>query len=490
MKTGFSVFLIRVPGEAGGWEQKMAKSMTKDMTVGTPMKLILGFSIPLLFGSLFQQFYSVVDTMIVGHFLGVQALAGVGATGSVNFMIVGFCMGICSGFAIPVAHKFGARDYSGMRQVVANCVWLCIVLAVVMTVGVSFLCRQILIWMNTPEDIFQNAYSYISIIFMGIPAAILYNMLSGIIRSMGDSKTPLFFLMLSSFMNIALDLVCILTFHMGVAGAAVATVISQLVSGLLCLVYMIRKFEILHISREEWKINPTHMKMLCGMGIPMGLQYSITAVGSVILQTAVNGLGSLAVASVTAASKVSMFFCCAFDTMGATMATYGGQNVGAKKLDRVDGGLRDCILLGTVYAVIAFVIMFFFGDHLASLFVNSGETQLLANARIFLIINSAFYIPLALVNIIRFLIQGMGFSTFAVLAGVFEMAARTLAGLVLVPRIGFIGACFASPLAWIFADAFLIPAYIHVRGRLRRLFAEEEKNPVPQPETNSSSHII
>jgi len=447
----------------------MAKNSTKDMTVGSPMKLILGFSIPLLFGFLFQQFYSVVDTIIVGQFLGVNALASVGATGSINFMIIGFCMGVCNGFAIPVSHKFGARDYSGMRQFVANSAWLSIAFSVVMTTAVTLLCRNILTWMNTPEDIFENAYRYILIIFIGIPATFLYNILSGIIRSMGDSKTPLVFLVISSLLNIGLDLLCIVTFQMGVAGAAVATVVSQLISGLLCLFYMMKKFEILRITKEEWKMNPDHMKVLCGMGVPMGLQYSITAIGSVIVQTAVNSLGSVAVASVTAASKVSMFFCCPFDAMGSTMATYGGQNVGAKKLDRLGRGLFSCSILGIVYSVFAFGIMFFFGDKFAQLFVDAQETQILANARMMLIVNSAFYIPLAFVNIVRFMIQGMGFSTFAVLAGVFEMAARTLAGLFLVPEFGFSGACFANPLAWIFADSFLIPAYIHVRRKLDRM---------------------
>lgn len=452
----------------------MAKDSTKDMTIGSPMKLILGFSLPLLFGFLFQQFYSVVDTVIVGQFLGMNALAGVGATGSINFMIVGFCMGVCSGFAIPVAHKFGAKDYSGMRQVIANCVWLSLLFSAVMTVIVVFLCRNILIWMKTPEDIIEYSYSYIVIIFIGIPASYLYNMLSGIIRSMGDSKTPLLFLMLSSFLNIGLDLLCILGFQMGVSGAAVATVVSQLISGILCLFYMMKKFEILHIKKEEWKMNLTHMRTLCSMGIPMGLQYSITAIGSVILQTSVNTLGSLAVASVTAGGKVNMFFCCPFDAMGSTMATYGGQNVGARKLDRLGVGLKNCIYLGIGWSVIAFIILFFFGGNLASLFVNSADPQMLSNARLFLIICSAFYFPLALVNIIRFMIQGVGFSTFAILAGVFEMVARTLAGLFLVPHFGFVGACFASPLAWIFADAFLIPAYIHVRRKLEKMMPAEE----------------
>ena len=448
----------------------MAKDTTKDMTQGSPMKLILGFSVPLLFGFLFQQFYSVVDTVIVGRFLGVNALAGVGSTGSVNFLIIGFCMGVCNGFAIPLAHKFGAKDYAGLRQFTANAMWLSIAFAVVMTLATSLLCRNILTLMKTPEDIFEHAYIYILIIFIGIPATYLYNMLSGIIRAMGDSKTPLVFLTLSSLLNIALDLVCILNFGMGVAGAALATVVSQGVSGVLCLLYMIRKFPLLHIKKDEWKPNPSHMATLCGMGIPMGLQYSITAIGSVILQTSVNTLGAVAVASVTAAGKVSMFFCCPFDAMGSTMATYGGQNVGAKKLDRLGQGMKACVILGSVYSLLACAVLSLFGDRLAALFIDAASPEPLENARLLLIVNSAFFIPLALVNIVRFMIQGMGFGTLAILAGVCEMVARSLAGLFLVPTFGFIGVCFASPLAWIFADAFLIPAYLHVKKKLQRLF--------------------
>ncbi len=450
----------------------MNKSTTKDMTTGSPMKLILGFAVPLLFGFLFQQFYSVVDTVIVGQFLGVKALAGVGSTGSLNFMIIGFCMGVCNGFAIPVAHKFGAKDFSGMRQFIANSIWLSAVFAVAMTAAVVLLCRNILTWMNTPADIFEYAYIYILIIFWGIPASYLYNLLSGIIRSMGDSKTPLMFLLISSVLNIGLDLLCILTFHMGIAGAAAATVVSQLISGVLCLFYMKRKFDILEITKEEWKVNFDHMKILCGMGVPMGLQYSITAIGSVILQTSVNSLGSVAVAAVTAAGKVSMFFSCPFDAMGSTMATYGGQNVGAKKLDRLGKGLFSCSILGIGYALAAFAVLFFAGDIFTGLFVNEGGAEIIADARQMLVIMSAFYIPLAFVNIIRFMIQGMGFSAFAVLAGVCEMVARALAGIFLVPAFGFTGACFASPLAWILADAFLIPAYIHVRRKLGRIMGE------------------
>lgn len=446
----------------------MAKKALKDMTSGSPMKLILGFLIPMLFGLLFQQLYNMVDTIIVGKYLGVQALAAVGSTGSINFMIIGFCIGVCNGFAIPVAQKFGEKNETALRRYVANGGWLSLIFAGVMTVVVCILCRNILVWMKTPEDIIDGAYSYIIIIFLGIPVVYLYNFLSGIIRSMGDSTTPLIFLLISSVLNIILDLFTIIVLHMGVAGAAWATIISQAVSGILCLFYVRKKFAILKMQGDEWKPDKYSMRVLCGMGIPMGLQYSITAIGSVILQTAVNSLGSVAVASVTAGSKVSMFVCCPFDAMGATMATFGGQNVGAGKLDRIDQGMKSCIALGAIYSVIALAVIYFFGDVVALLFVNAGELEILRNTRTFMLVNAACYFPLALVNIVRFMIQGLGYSKFAIIAGVCEMAARTLVGFCLVPLVGYIAVCFASPLAWIAADLFLIPAYLSVMKELRR----------------------
>lgn len=446
--------------------------MIKDMTKGSPMKLILGFSIPLLFGFLFQQFYSMVDTVIVGRFLGKENLAAVGATGAVNFLIIGFCMGVCSGFSIPISHKFGAGDYSGLRKVVANCIWLTVAFAVVMTVLTTSLCRPILVVMKTPANILDAAYSYIWVIFLGIPVTFLYNMTSGVIRALGDSKTPVIFLVMSSFINIGLDLFFIVNLQWGVQGAAWATVISQGISGLCCLLFMIRKFEILRIRRDEWAPNRHLMGSLCGMGIPMGLQYSITAIGSVILQSATNTLGSDAVAAVTAAGRIGGFLACPFDAMGSTMATYGGQNVGAGKLDRIGQGLKSCIFLGAGYSVIALCISIFFGRPLATLFLDASEMAIINNVRFFMIITTSFYFPLALVNIIRFMIQGVGFPTFAILAGVFEMLARALAGFVLVPAIGFTGSCLGSPIAWVFADAFLIPAYFHVKKVLQKRIGE------------------
>lgn len=445
--------------------------MTKNMTKGSPMKLILGFSVPLFFGFLFQQFYNLVDTLIVGRFLGKENLAAVGATGSINFLIIGFCMGVCSGFSIPISHKFGAGDHSGLRRYAANCVWLAGAFAAVLMVLTTCLCRQILTWMHTPENIIDGSYSYIWVIFLGIPVTFLYNMTSGIIRALGDSKTPVIFLVMSSFLNIGLDLFFILNLEMGVQGAALATVISQGVSGVCCLLFMIKKFEILRIRKDEWTPDAHMMRVLCGMGVPMGLQYSITAIGSVILQSATNTLGSDAVAAVTAAGRIGGFLACPFDAMGSTMATYGGQNVGAGKLDRIGQGLKSCIFLGAGYSVIALCISIFLGRPLATLFLDVTETAIIDNVRFFMIMSTSFYFPLALVNIIRFLIQGMGFPTFAILAGVFEMAARTLAGLVLVPLFGFTGVALGSPTAWILADAFLIPAYFHVRKVLEKRLA-------------------
>ncbi len=446
----------------------MAKNSTKDMTVGSPLKLILGFAVPMLMGLIFQQVYSLVDTIIVGQFLGVSALAAVGSTGSINFLIVGFCLGVCSGFALPVAQRFGAKDYDGLRKYVGNSAILSAIIAIVMAVSTVLLCRNILILMQTPDDIIDLAYAYIVIIFAGIPFTVLYNILSSYLRSLGDSVTPVVFLVLSSCINIGLDLLFILTFQMGVAGAAYATIISQAVSGILCLVVIIRKFEILHLKKSDWQLDGTYVKVLLNMGLPMGFQYSITAIGSVILQTSVNTLGSVAVAAMTAASKISMFVVCPFDALGSTMATYGGQNVGAGKLNRLSKGIWTAGMLGTVYSLVILGVLLLWGQYLVYLFVSADEVVVIAQARQFLITNAAFYIPLVYVNVVRFMIQGMGFSGFAVFAGVFEMAARTLVGAVFVPLFGFTAACYASPLAWIFADIFLIPAFYHCLHKLQR----------------------
>ena len=438
--------------------------MVKDMTNGSPSRHILGFAVPMLFGMLFQQFYNLVDTIIVGKTLGVEALAGVGATGSINFMIIGFCMGVCNGFVIPVAQCFGAKKPADLRKYVFNGYICSIVFAIVLTLASVIFCRRILIIMNTPADIIDHAYNYIVVIFIGIPTVFLYNMVSGVIRSLGDSKTPVVFLVLSSIINVVLDFFLILVCKMGVAGAGWATVTSQLISGLTCLIYM--KYDILKGDKSERVLDRRFITNLCMNGVPMGLQYSITAIGSTILQAAVNTLGSTYVAAMTAGSKMFNFTCCPFDALGSTMATYAGQNVGAAKIKRLGQGVRSAMIIGSVYSVLSLIALYFTTDYIALLFVNASETTIIALTRQFILASACFYIPLTGVNVVRFCIQGMGFSVFAISAGILEMIGRAFAAIILIPSIGFMGACLASPIAWIAADAFLFPAFIHCAKKL------------------------
>ena len=434
--------------------------MTKDMTRGNPLRLILGFTLPLLAGMIFQQLYNLVDTMIVGRTLGVTALAGVGATGSINFLVIGFCMGICSGFAIPVARCFGAGDHKRLRQFVGNGILLCVLFGFVLTVITVLFCRNILLLMGTPADCLDPAHQYIRVIFAGIPCTLLYNLLSAYLQALGDSKTPLAFLVFSSVLNVALDLFFILRLNLGILGASLATVMSQGISGLLCLVWIAHRFPILHLTRMDLRPMGSRIHELCITGIPMGLQYSITAIGSVILQVGVNSLGSSAVAAVTAASKIGNFLACVPNGLGSTMATYSAQNVGAGHYDRLDRGIKTASLMGAIYSILAIAICQLFGTSLAALFITgSSSKELLALSHQYLLMNTLFYPALTLVNVIRFSIQGMGFSVFAIFSGLMEMIASIIAGAVLVPALGFFGCTLASPLAWVLADLFLFPAY-------------------------------
>lgn len=440
--------------------------MTKDLTTGSPLKLILYFAFPTYLGMLFQQFYSVVDTIIVGKLLGIGPLAGVGSTGSLNFMVLGFCMGLCSGFAIPIAQKFGAHQDAALRKFVANSAYLAVIFSAALTVPVCVFCRPILRLMNTPEDVFEYAYRYIFIIFLGIPAAFLYNLLAGILRSLGDSKTPVVFLALSSFLNIALDIITIRAFGMGVEGTAIATVASQAASGIICLVYMKKRYAILRMNAQERRPDGRCMARLCYMGIPMGLQYSVTAIGSLIIQATMNGFGSAAVAGATAAQRIHGFLACPIEALGSTMAPYTGQNMGAGKLDRITGGVRAASIMGFVCSAVLYAVVCLFGRSLVCIFLDVPDQVVIGYAAQFLQITAAGYCLLTLVNVVRFSIQGMGFSVLAIISGVMEMIARGIAGILIAPRLGFAAVALAHPLAWIFADAFLIPAFFLCRRRI------------------------
>ena len=377
-------------------------------------------------------------------------------------------MGLCSGFSVPISQSFGAKDFPLLRKMVTNSVWLCTFFSVVITTLMLLFCRPVLTWMNTPENIFEYAYIYIFIIFAGIPCTILYNMTAAILRALGDSKSPIIFLAISSAINIGLDLLLIIVFRMGVDGAALATVVSQGVSGVISIIYIQKKFDILAMEKGDWKLERHLAGKLTGVGIPMGLQYSITGIGSVILQTAVNGLGSIYVASMTAGSKINIFLACPFDALGQTMAPYAGQNIGARKLDRVGKGLRAACIIGFIVSGLMVIVVKLFGDQLTMLFLDEKDPVIMQNSTQFLIIVSAFYCLLTLVNTVRFTIQGMGFSSLAIIAGVMEMIARGIAGMLLVPAFGYLGACYSSPLAWLLADAFLIPAFFLCKRKVAR----------------------
>lgn len=438
----------------------------KDLTVGKPFRCILEFWFPVFLGTVFQQLYNMVDTMIVGRYLGLNQLAGVGITGSLSFLVLGFCIGICSGFAIPVAQSFGAKDTDGLRKYVTNSVWYCGAVSVVLTILTVVLCKQMLVWMNTPQNAFQYAYMYIVIIFAGIPFSVLYNMVSGIFRALGDSKSPVVFLIISSVLNIGLDLLFIPVLRMDVEGAALATIIAQGISGLASLVYLIRKYDVLKMQKGDWRLRFSYIKTLTIIGLPMGLQYSITAVGSIVLQTAVNSFGEIAVAGVATAGRVYSLLSCPLEAMGNTMATFAGQNMGARRLDRISKGLYQATLACIALSVVIFGVVVLFGNQLSMLFIKKEEVEALAYAYQYILISTVGFPLLTFVLTVRFTIQGMGFSAFAMTAGALEMAARCFVALVLPAYFGFTSVCLANMFAWIAADAFLIPAFFFCRRKL------------------------
>jgi len=441
--------------------------VVRDMTHGSPMKLIFGFWFPVLLGNLFQQVYNLVDSVIVGRFVGVNAFAGVSATGSLNFLIIGFLLGMCSGCAIPVAQSFGEGDPHAMRKYFANAIYLCGGLSVAMSVATVLLTPAILRWTGTPADIFDEAYHYIVYIFGGMSAIMLYNLSSGVLRAVGNTRTPLYFLVLSCAVNVVLDLLFVVVFKMGVTGASLATVAAQLLSGVLCTWVIFKRYDVLRIRGEEWKVDAACLKRLSGMGLPMGMQFSITAVGSLIMQTAVNGLGSAAVAAIGAGSKIYSLFCCPFDAIGATIATWCGQNLGARRIDRVRQGVRLSMGIMSVYAVIALGFVKLWGAPLISLFITGAQAEIVSKALQYLDMVVLFFIPLLTIFVLRNALQGLGFSRIAMFAGLFELVGRAFVAFMLVKPYGFSGAIMANPAAWIMADVLLIPAYLSAVRRLQ-----------------------
>ena len=433
--------------------------MTNDMTSGNPVKLIIRFMIPMCLGNIFQQFYNVVDSVIVGQFLGVNALAAVGSTGSVVFLVWGLVTGLTSGFSVILAQQFGAGDKKGLCRYEGASVWLCGVIGILMTVILMLGLNPILRLMNTPDEIFGETRAYLGVLFAGILITFAYNMLAGMLRALGDSKTPLLFLVIASILNIVLDIVFILYCNTGVAGAAYATLIAQAVSALLCVRHIAKKYEILKISRQDIHCSVSSAKKLLNVGIPMGLQFSITAIGTMIVQAALNGLGPVYIAGFSAAGKIGNIATQPFPSLGVAMATYTGQNMGARRFDRVKKGVSAGFAICMVCSVITGAAVYLFGPYMMKIFASGESGQMIEYGVEYLKISAWFYPPLSLIFLYRNTLQGLGDGLVPMLGGVFELAARFGAILVLAEPFGYTGICFSDPAAWVMALIPLVPVY-------------------------------
>ena len=428
------------------------KSGTTDLTVGKPLFQILRFALPLVLGTLFQQLYSFADTVIVGRCLGTDALGAVGTTYSLNFLILGFVQGACVGFGIPVAETFGAKDKGGLRKYLFNGALLCVVLSVVFTLFTTLMAGPLLQLIHTPEELYADAVLYIRIIFLGIPATVLYNYASSVLRAMGDSQHPFYFLLAASVLNIGLDYLLIVSMGMGVDGAALATVLSQLLSGGLCAFWFFTrtaKQEELTFRGQSSLLSAGHCKRLAYIGFPMGFEYSVSAIGAVIMQDAINLLGSTAVAAQTAGEKIRQMFTLPMESVGMAMATYVGQNHGAHRTDRIKQGIKDGCMIQLTYCVAAWVVIFFVKPYAVGLVLGDADPAVTAGAIQYLAIMSMLFCFHGLLMIFRNTLQGLGYSVQAIISGVGELIGRSLGGLLAVKTgLGYVGICLSNPFAW------------------------------------------
>lgn len=447
--------------------------MTNDMTKGSPLKIFIFFSIPLLIGNIFQQLYSMVDTIIVGRFVGVDALAAVGTTGSMFFLVNGMILGLTSGFGVLVSQKFGAKDESGIKKAVASNIILTVISTIIITLIALLVKNPLLKLMNTPNNIFKDANIYITIIFVGIITQAIYNMAAGILRALGDSKTPLYFLIISSVLNIILDLVFIAKFNMGVAGAAYATNIAQGFAAVLCIIYSYRKFKILRLKKEDFNVEKEYFKIHLKIGIPMGLQFSVTAVGIIIVQSAINVFGSTVIAAYAASSKVLQLVMQPAISFGVTIATYAGQNLGAKRFDRIKYGIKIMNKVSIISSLIAGFVLVFFGKYFVMLFIEKPTPEIYSYAQQVFNYSAIFFIPLGFILVYRNVLQGMGDSFIPMIAGVAELLARAVVAFTLPKFIGFVGICLSDPVAWIAAAVPLMIAYYR---KINKIMDENKYN--------------
>lgn len=445
--------------------------MELDMTKGRPTGLIMKFIIPIIIGNIFQQLYSMVDTIIVGRFVGVDALAAVGATGSVTFLILGFTQGLTTGFTVMTAQRFGAGDREGMRKSIGSAIILSVFVTIIMTVVSMLGMNRLLTWMNTPENIFAMTRQYIMIICAGICSNVLYNLLASILRSIGNSVVPLVLLVISSVTNIVLDYVLIVYGHMGVAGAAYATVISQGLSGVMCLIYIIKCVPTLHVKREHLKLEAQCVRNQLSVGIPMALQFSITAVGTILVQSALNLLGSTVVASYSVSCKVEQLVTQPFAAMGVTMATYCAQNRGINDLERIQKGVKIANVMSAIYAVLMYGVVYLIMPFVIRLFITENVDMVYGYARTYIIICGLFFIPLGMIFIFRNALQGCGFGFMPMMGGVVELVSRSVAAFAAASLLSYEGVCLANASAWLTAGIFLWIAY---RLLMKKMLADKQ----------------
>ena len=433
--------------------------MAKDMTSGKPIKLIWNFTIPLLIGNLFQQLYNMADTFIVGRTIGVHALASVGSTGSIIFLILGFANGLTAGLAIPLAQRYGAKDYLGVKRSFYVSILISAVVAILLTILSMVFCRQILEVMQTPAEIIDGAYDYWMVIFAGIFSSMAFNLLSNIFRSIGDAKTPLYFLVIACIMNIILDIVFIAGFGMGVEGAGYATVLSQIFSALACIIYIWKKIPILRLNSKDFVAESSDVREHVRISFPMAFQSSIIAIGAIIIQITLNQLGATAVAAYTAAQKIDQVAILPMMSFGVTMATFVAQNYGAKKYDRIWRGVRDCIKLSLTFAISVGIILNLFSPIFIRAFVGVGHEEVVELGAIYFITNGTMYSLLSLLFIYRYTLQGVGKTFTPTVAGIMELCMRAFAAVVLSNLYGYTGATMSNPLAWLGSLIPLMIAY-------------------------------
>ncbi|MDE6501396.1 MAG: MATE family efflux transporter [Ruminococcus sp.] len=428
--------------------------MTKSMTEGSPVKLILSFSLPLLFGSILQQAYNIIDATIVGRVLGADALGAVGASSSVQFLVLGFCIGMCSGFGIPMAKYFGAEQPDRLRSTVFHSYLLTGISAVLLTVVTCLMCGKIVDIMQVTGDIYKDAYNYLFIILAGIPFTLFYNLLSSMLRAIGDSKTPFIFLAISAVLNIILDLTFIVIIPLGCAGAGIATVMAQACSGIACFVVIQKKYPLLRLSKDICRFNGYIFKEVFVMGVPMGLQFSITAIGSMVMQSANNSLEDVYISAFAVTSKLKQLAMCPFEAIATGISVFSGQNLGAGNTDRVKKGIIQGTVINAVYGIVIGIVLIFGGRNLSMIFLDSSETAVLNACGEYMKCVGYFYWALGILFACRMSVQGIGFSGLAIFSGVLEMFARIIVSRKFVPIYKFTAICYTDQIAWIVASLY------------------------------------